>query len=208
MFCPKCGHDLPAEQMFCPNCGADLSEYTTSAGAELPDSAAIRNRVEEATKEPRAPGKKRIRKFLRYVYGVVCALFLILLAWHMLTERSVVFERTDLPETTEQNDGTIYVDEEIAALSGYFENSVRFIDQYQGHRVALDTTLMPDSFNADYISFHVIAEDYSNVFIYCYADRDTISSMSSNSYYVVIGTIEDADAWSITMRDCEFILAE
>ena len=105
------------------------------------------------------------------------------------------------------NDNTIYVDEQVVPVSEYFSNPVNFMNQYQGKRIAFDFTSMPESIDSEKVTFHVIADDYDNFFLWCYSDSTTISSISTDNYYGIVGTVESNNEWSLSMVDCEFILA-
>lgn len=198
MYCIHCGKEIPDSAAFCVYCG----KQQTASNSNKQDT----HFMSEAGKE--SPRTNRKHGIIYWIIQIAVVFLLIGCVWYYFTGQDEP-QSTGLFESIEQNadDNTIYVDEQVVPVSEYFSNPVNFMNQYQGKRIAFDFTSMPESIDSEKVTFHVIADDYDNFFLWCYSDSTTISSISTDNYYGIVGTVESNNEWSLSMVDCEFILA-
>lgn len=223
MYCIYCGKEIPDGTSFCIHCGKkqivedqpDAETYDKEENQTIPSGVQIRqqtvsNLAEQSSSKERKecpPGKKK-HGIIYWAIQIVAIFLVIACVWYELTGQDEP-QSTGLLENIEQNsdDNTIYVDEQVVPVAEYFSNPVNFMNQYQGMRIAFDFTSMPESIDSEKVTFHVIADDYDNFFLWCYSDPATIASINTNNYYAIVGTVETNNEWSLSMVDCEFIVA-
>lgn len=204
MFCANCGNRLPDDADFCPNCGAKAeTEPSIAKFKDVADSSDRRKKSIHYSHENNQFKKKY--SIIYIILVVIGSLILIKTLGEIITEQNDPKPTGAFTFFENSNEESIESEQAISiSIDDYLENPINFVNKYYGKRITFDSTFKPAFIMSDSVIF--FASEY-NVYLYCYTDALTITTLSTNNYYSIIGTFNSVADGPFEMINCEFILA-